>query len=356
MIVTIVIPNRNRDLAIVKRNLNSLIPQAGDSAQIVLVDYGSDHQYQKELQALVEKLENVKLILCPTQSQLWNKSRAINIVLKTCETPFFMVADVDMLVHPKFCNLVLPILKKNRSIYFPVGVLTEAESKKEQAFDQYQVKFITNDEATGISIFPTDQLLAIHGFDEFYHGWGSEDTDVHVRLRNSGQEVVYQEGTCYFLHQWHPKGYRSRDSKEPYCHGLEQTNAGYLEQTRTLKKTKANTTIAWGVLPKPLDSKVYDSTLSLTNKTANILAFVKQLTDLESNTSLLVKVSQDPNYKTVKDGVKKMLGKKTIEFMSLEEANDIILGALTGALRNSAYNYHYDAKTQEITLQILILR
>jgi len=356
MKLTIVIPNRNRDLAIVKRSLRSVVDQASDTLAIVLVDYGSDIGYQKDLKKLINEIGNIKLILCPTQGQLWNKARAINIVLKSCTTPFFMVADVDMLFHPKFFHLVLPTLKKEQTIYFPVGVLTEEESKKDTPFEEYKIKFMTDHEATGISIFPTQDLLDINGFDEFYHGWGSEDTDAHVRLLNNGHEVEFQEETYYFLHQWHPKAYRSRDSKEPYCKGLEQTNANYLKQTRELKKTMANLNTSWGILPFEIDKESIDYELSITNKTASVKALVQQIEELEVNTSMHVTITQDDSYKNVKDGVKKILGKKTTDYIALDVVNDTLLGALIGVLRNSPYNYRYNRMTQQIHFQIKIMR
>ena len=356
MIVTIVIPNRNRDLAIVRKSLFSLIDQASDKIEVVVVDYGSDIGYQKDLEELINEIGNIKLILCPTQGQLWNKARAINIVLKTCVTPFFMVADVDMLFHPQFCNLILPALKNDSAIYFSVGILTEEESKKDISFEEYKIKFITNHEATGITIFPTPQLLDINGFDEFYHGWGSEDTDAHVRLLNNGQKVEFKEGSCYFLHQWHPKNYRSRDSKEPYCKGLEQTNAGYLSQSIELKRTKANLNTPWGILPFEIDKESIDYELSITNKTASVNALVQQIEELEINTSMHVTITQDDSYKNVKDGVKKILGKKTTDYIALDVVNDTLLGALIGVLRNSPYNYRYDRMAQQIHFQIKIMR
>ena len=134
------------------------------------------------------------------------------------------------------------------------------------------------------------------------------------------------------MHQWHPKAYRSRDSKEPYCKGLEQTNASYLKQTRELKKTTANLNTSWGLLPIPLGKDNFDFQLSLTNKKATIGAFVQQLQQLESNIALSIVIVQDESYKKIKDRVKKMLGKKTTDYIALDVVNDTLLGALIGCL------------------------
>ena len=61
----------------------------------------------------------------------------------------------------------------------------------EKEYNDYQIKFKTNLEATGITLFPTEILKRMNGFDEFYHGWGAEDTDAHNRLKNLGLEFEF---------------------------------------------------------------------------------------------------------------------------------------------------------------------
>ena len=43
--LTIVIPNRNRDLGRIKRSLKSVYPQLDNSTSLYLVDYGSVPDY-----------------------------------------------------------------------------------------------------------------------------------------------------------------------------------------------------------------------------------------------------------------------------------------------------------------------
>ncbi|WP_438961887.1 hypothetical protein, partial [Nonlabens sp.] len=65
--LTIVIPNRSRDLQIVSRSLTSIQEQWIDGMHIIVVDYGSEPAYQFELNSLIKGLSNIELILCPTQ-------------------------------------------------------------------------------------------------------------------------------------------------------------------------------------------------------------------------------------------------------------------------------------------------
>lgn len=353
-LLTIIIPNRNRNFTTIKRTLLSIVQQSHDGIHIVIVDYGSPENYQKELQKLLITIGDVELILCPTQGQLWNKSRAINIALKKCTTTFFMVSDMDMLFHPQFFKEILPDLRQGGACYFPVGVLTQAESSKELPFEEYATKFVTTKEATGITVFTSKDLLSINGFDEFYHGWGSEDTDAHVRLENYGKQVVFRNEKVYFLHQWHPKNYRSPESKEPFCKVLEKVNSKYLELTKELHRTRANNNVQWGVMPQMCPTDSIDIILEITNRERDILGVNRQLDQFGNGTLVKIVVTKHPAFKSIKNSIKKIMGKKAFSFYTLDQINDILLFKLTGALRNSPYKYSYSVD-QEICLLIKIV-
>ncbi|MFT5892038.1 MAG: glycosyltransferase involved in cell wall biosynthesis [Dokdonia sp.] len=356
MLLTIVIPNRNRNLATVKRTLNSIALQLDEQVQVVVIDYGSDLAYQNELQTYTTSLEKVQLILCPTQGQLWQKTRAINIALKQCDTPYFMVADMDMLFHPDFATKIQQYVHPDEVTYFKVGILTEEESVLEKPFSAYQVKFYTNEEATGMTLFPTAILKEINGFDEFYHGWGSEDTDVHVRLRNKGVPVHFNQEEVLLLHQWHPKFYRSKESTAPYHHTLERVNFEYIKLSRKHKKIKSNSHQVWGVTPN------IDGYAALNNPTKKITclstqdavsAFCFQLEEgVWVDDVIQLVVQPHPEEKTLKTSVKKALQKRTPHFISLEEANSKLLEMIIAKHRNAPYEYSFDRNKQKITCTI----
>ncbi len=359
MNLTVVIPNRNRNLATVKRTLGSIAVQLNEQVQVVVVDYGSDVTYQKEFQAYTDSLEKVHLMLCPTQGQLWQKTRAINIALKQCDTPYFMVADMDMLFHPDFVQKIQKHLHPAEVTYFNVGILTEEESIIEKPFDEYEVKFYTNEEATGMTLFPTAILKEINGFDEFYHGWGSEDTDVHVRLRHKGIPVHFNQEEVLLLHQWHPKFYRSKESTAPYHHTLERVNFEYIKLSRKHKKTQVNTHQDWGILPsvdayvalnQPTEKITCVSTLNA------ITAFCFQLDEgVWADEVIQLVVQPHPEEKTFKTSVKKALQKRTPQFISLEEANSKLLETIIGKHRNRPYHYSFDRNAATIVCTMNLL-
>ena len=353
--VTIVIPNRNRDLNTVRRSIASIVPQLSDTNRLVVVDYGSELAYQVKLEQLIKSFDKIELILCPTQGQLWNKSRCINIVLQSCTTTHFMVSDMDMIWHPQFLEYQMQSLSHEESVYFPVGMLTQEETATDKFFEKYAIKFQTNEEATGISIFPTVHLKTINGFDEFYHGWGSEDTDVHVRLQHAGYEVRFRESEVLFKHQWHAKTYRSKQSTSPFHPYLERINQSYLSLTQESNKTKANVNVEWGencnneVYSKINNPSVFIKRYAIEQDVQAIVYFLR---DYDLDKSIEVQITEHPESKSLKTRVKEGLGKKTPSFISLTRANEILLEAIIMNHHNCPYFYSYNSSTSTIILRI----
>lgn len=52
---------------------------------------------------------------------------------------------------------------------------------------------------------PRSAMEAINGFDEFYEGYGREDTDVELRLQNLGLTIKSVKGVAIQYHLWHPR-------------------------------------------------------------------------------------------------------------------------------------------------------
>ncbi|PQJ32185.1 hypothetical protein BST92_09720 [Nonlabens arenilitoris] len=357
--LTIVIPNRNRDLKLVEKSLNSIHEQLNDNVRLVLVDYGSGISYQDELKEHSSKFPLMEIIYCPCQQQLWNKSRAINLVLKHSTSSHFMVCDMDMIWHPDFIKLELPEFSNSQSVYYTVGIMTQEESSKEVAFIDYKVKFKTDYEATGITVFPVEHLKSINGFDEFYHGWGSEDTDVHVRLRNAGYEVRFRESEVLFKHQWHAKSYRSKKSSFPYHPYLERINHSYFTATKEVKKIKANYSNNWGKSFNLEDYKALDRPDVLLKRHAteeDIKSFIFFLGNYQDSGVIKLMVTAHTEFNTLKTTAKKVLGKKTPLFISLERVNEMLLEALILRHHDQPHTYSFNRVQGEIKLVIHITR
>lgn len=90
-----------------------------------------------------------------------------------------------------YCNRIQP------AIYFPLGKLRKIRKRNWKAC-----------RTCNFGVFRRD-FIAINGFDEAYHGWGLEDSDLAVRLIKKG--IYYKSGrfATSVAHLWHPQTDRS---------------------------------------------------------------------------------------------------------------------------------------------------
>ena len=347
--LTIVLTNRNKPAKTLARCLASLASQTTDAFKVVVVDYGSTQNGKTSLEKAIKSLERIECIYCPTQHRLWNKSRAINIALAQCDTPFFFVGDVDMIFHHEFVHTALSLANETVT-YFQAGFLSEAETKHDKDFSDYTIDFTSTPHATGMTLYPTDLLKRIGGYDEFYHGWGAEDTDVHMRLKNKDVPIAFYDKKILMLHQWHEKHYRTSSNKYPFHSYQERVNQAYLKLVERTKKTIANTTMDWGALPKALKGAPDDS-ITIDSTYDNLSAVLATI-DSMSDTLIRLNIVPHPDAHSTKQRVKHMLGKKTPLFCSLEAANDHLLSWIIRYHRDKDYEFLFDENPKRIQLTI----
>ena len=353
--ISIVLTYRNRDLTLVKKCLDSLNNQTDKSFIVYVVDYGSNKYFSLRLKDLVKNYSFIELIYVLTQGQLWNKSKAINIALKQCKTTYFFVGDIDMIFRVNFIEKLRHLKKEEEVTYFQVGFLSKEESKQTKEFKDYKVQHISANEATGMTLYPTKLLNQINGFDEFYHGWGSEDTDVHIRLQNAGYKINFYTQSMLLLHQWHPKIYRSKDSNEPFHTSLEQINQQYLQQVIGSMRMNANENFGWG---KQLNSVDFDKgdviSLALTNLKSAIDALLLGTLNNYKQQKLIIKIKRHIEYKSAKNNLKRVAGKKYFKHYHFQEVNNLILATIIANFRNNYYEYEWSKELQTIILKIAL--
>jgi predicted glycosyltransferase involved in capsule biosynthesis len=157
------------------------------------------------------------------------------------------VGDVDMIFKSNFIDKACQLKEARKVIYFQVGFLSHSESLQNKDFSNYLINHFSTKDATGISMFPKSLLMEINGYDEFYHGWGSEDTDVHNRINKLGVPIHFYDSEVLLLHQWHEKSYRTLKSDYPFHTALERENQQYLEYMQTRCSSKATIGQDWGL-------------------------------------------------------------------------------------------------------------
>ena len=210
--ISIIYPYRNRDLKRVQRSFESLKNQSVQNFEVYFVDYGSEPKTSVKVQELCSDYPGIKYSNHATRFQPWNKAKALNSVIKSLETEFCFVADIDMIFHPEFVKMAISLQKPEQSVYFKVS-FSESGDELDDIKPGDFGKFRRSDHnATGLTMFSVKALKSVNGFDEFYHLWGAEDTDIHVRLRNAGFKVNFWDQEILMLHQWH-QSYRRSEVK-----------------------------------------------------------------------------------------------------------------------------------------------
>jgi len=353
--ITIALTYRNRDIHIVKKCLDSLCNQTAIHFKVVLVDYGSAVYYSEELEKLVKQYNFIKLIYCPVTRQLWNKSRAINIALQQTNTSYFLVADIDLIFKEDFIEKAVELSKEHKVIYFQVGFLAKEETSKSTQFKNYKIKHVSNQEATGITLFPTEILKSINGYDEFYHGWGAEDTDIHIRIKQLGLPIYFYNKEVLVKHQWHPKAYRSKLSTAPFHSEQEKINHFYLQLTNNTNRLKANVEGVWGKIPLEADYKKLlqkpNYEIEIDSANFKVEALLAQLKNFNNElVSIVIKNVSAKN--KIKQQLKKILGKKHIQYLTMETINNRLLEEIIINYRNLPYQFTFNRQTKEINLTI----
>lgn len=357
MKISIIYPFRNRDIKRINKSLKSLEYQTNDEFEVFFIDYGSEEKLANQVKKAVQAFSFAQYKYYPVQNQPWNKSRAINSVVKNLDDGFCFVADVDMIFHEDFINKAISLQESQTATYFKVGFLNETETKLDKPFKEYNIAFESTYEATGLTMFPVKALKEINGFDEFYHFWGAEDTDVHVRLENAGYKVNFYEQNILMLHQWHPS-YRSRESKS-LTNELRLTNVVRLNQEHlkfaiTNKVTKVNEG-GWG---NPMSDEIYKGLINFNGAVANLNTQKEiidhfifcELPSIDKNGKKII-IKYDTVTSTLKYRIKKILRKTLPSFYTLKEVNDKLLVHIISFYRN----YNYILKVTEETKEIVLI-
>lgn len=354
--ITIVYPYRNREIKRIQRSIDSLVQQSKQNFNVIFIDYGSDEKSAEAAETLLKKYDFTSYTYLSVKDQPWNKCKALNYAVKKMDSDYCFVADIDMIFHSQFTAILEQYLDPNKATYFQVGFLSQQETKKDKAFESYEINFKTNEEATGMTLFPVSCLKEINGFDEFFHFWGAEDTDIHNRLKNAGCQVEYYDEKLLMLHQWHPN-YRKRETKtlnkELQLSGIVEINHQHLLHNLKTNATKVNPK-GWGnvITNTELNELQSFPVSTLYNEKKLIDYFLYQQLFNAKNQILAIEIKKNPVQATAKYKLKKQLGKKVPQFYSLKEINDQILLHIVSFYHTNPYIYQVKENPSSIIFKI----
>jgi predicted glycosyltransferase involved in capsule biosynthesis len=183
----------------------------------------------------------------------YNRSWAFNVALKYAKSPIVIFGDSDLIMNPNDFIEGLKALQEYEMVspYSSVIDLNAQESTQ----DLNQILQINrpgrgdNDNqkiniAGGISIFRKDAIMKIGGWLESYTGWGCEDNDMEILIRNF---LTFTElkSKCYHL-------YHTRDNMDQklYQFNLQLLNNRMKMTKEQLGKSIQHNSTVIGMLNK----------------------------------------------------------------------------------------------------------
>lgn len=355
--ISIIYPFRNRELSRIKNSLDSLVIQTSKDFKVIFVDYGSKVQISNEVKELLKQYEFVNYIYSYNEYQPWSRSKAINIGLRNVTTEYVFISDIDILFHHRFIELLNEVKSPKKSIYFQVGYLSESESKTIKEFDCYKIESKSIKEGQGLSLFFLESLIAVNGFDEFFHFWGSEDEDIHSRLSNLGLSTEFFNEKIYLLHQWH-KLFKDTNSnklttelKFLRAFNFNRQKLRFNQNNNLIKVNNDD----WGKIfeKKDIDVVQLDSNAQkISNKKDDIHHFLEIILPNTNSKVVSVKFVQSNVPNSMRYRIKRMLGIEVSEYYTLKEINDLILMHLI--IYYNKYPYSFRVNSDKTNIEFCI--
>ncbi len=356
--ITILYAFRNRDAQRVQLSLHSLEQQSIPDFEVVFVDYGSDVSFSQVVEEVVRAFDFASYHYVGHQGLLWNKSKALNYGIRQAKGNYILINDVDVLVHPQAIEIFLKLCAPEAFSLFKIGYLPESVSLvkvKTTPFNELQPGH-TGD-TFGIGLFPKDALEQVHGLDEFFHFYGSEDEDLNARLQNTGFKM-HREDQLLFLHLWHPRYPQKKDKQltiQPRLYNAQRINQQHFLNQKAHNVRCAPHQENWGHCYNPNDKETLstpDITIHLPNIRAVVTHFLRE--ELKNHKGHVVKVRfyEDPYSTSLKYKLKTLLDKQSQPYSSFKEVNDEILQTIVFDYRHFNYNFKVVDNQKEIHFTI----
>ena len=152
----------------------------------------------------------------------WNSGWARNVGLTAAKHPIIATIDADVIVHPRYLTVALPLVQDRKMMYVASLMKTEkGEDAVQDVLSQEnwngKMKLCTPYRyAQGLIVVQKQYAMQIHGWNEMMFGWGKIDNSMVARLRS--QKVKVSRGTRADntpIHLWHEKVHDDEYPRRP---------------------------------------------------------------------------------------------------------------------------------------------
>jgi len=218
--LTIVASNKDRlqlDNLLSQWFLKAIQWQTYIDFELLIADGGSSNY--EEIKSYFEKHNgNISMRIVqykfkgPFQRALMN-----NVGIRNARSDYIMTTDVDILLAKDFVKTLMKYVGENkfvasRTMYLKSKQVKMIHNKKLNLYNDFtschlgRVKKRTT--IGGCECMHINGWNKVHGFNEKYIGWGSEDYDLYTRVGKAGIKRVWlpeKREQCMLFHQSHPK-------------------------------------------------------------------------------------------------------------------------------------------------------
>ncbi|MFZ2282390.1 MAG: glycosyltransferase [Lutibacter sp.] len=356
--VSIIYAYRNRELKRIKASLDSLRHQTNKSFEVIFVDYGSKSSLANQIEELMKFYSFAIYNYLPTETMLWNKSKALNFGIKNANNPFIFIADVDIIFSPKALDLII----KNTNPYtvnlFTLNYLSQKESQK--LYQNYNVdELVINHTGivNGLVLASKEAIYKVHGYDEFFHFYGAEDVDLYTRLENAGYDIRKNDVSLFYhnCHEIYNSYDDSKMSSIPRLFNIKRINQQHYLYHKKNKNIIPEMQENWGEMidkDKIMQLNNPDVFVQLKNVQSEVIHFFEVELGQIKNKIIKIQITEEDSQIRWKNNIKKWMGKSTVSMMTIKECNDLILSKIVNKYRNHYYSYRIAKTLNQLTLII----
>ncbi len=242
-LISVVCSTYNRPEAL-KRTIESLLKQTDENFELLIADDGSDDRTETMVRIFASQSKKIRI------QHVWHEDKGFrlaairNLACKSISGDYLLFIDGDCIASPHWIEMhrrlaepgwtvsgqriLLSSELTNRYVHadaldidwsfsaflklyrqnlinrpWPILHLPLGALRKSRKNNWKMIK------GCNWGMWSRD-LSIINGFDEEFQGWGHEDSDVAVRLLNSGVHFKNGAYTAPVLHLWHPEASRDR--------------------------------------------------------------------------------------------------------------------------------------------------
>jgi glycosyltransferase involved in cell wall biosynthesis len=216
-----------------QRVLSAVSRQTEAPQQVILADDGSD----EETRMVFEPWARERPFRC---ERVWQeragfrRARILNLAIARASNAYLVFLDGDTVPHPRFLadhrQMARPqtfvqghraLVEEKASRFFGLGEFATDRRRAlwrgqlrglKHAYRWPRASRVQRADLRGVRgcnlAIWRDDLLRVNGYNEAFTGWGREDSELAVRLMNTGVRRMDVRGWALCYHLWHPPASR----------------------------------------------------------------------------------------------------------------------------------------------------